>query len=144
MQRRTLLKLAAVAGITANTTGRLRPLFAEPATQSTKIHTVLLVTKCHLDVGFTMTQAKVLRKYFDVYYPTAIQTASALRKRGGDRYTWTTGSWLLYEYLEQASSADRKTMEEAIAAGDITWHALPFSWQTEMIDPSMIEGALGF
>ena len=62
---------------------------------------------------------------------------------GKRRYVWTTGSWLLYEYLEQASPADRKTMEEAIARGDIAWHALPFTWQTEMLSQSLIEGSLG-
>lgn len=35
-------------------------------------------------------------------------------------------------------------MEKAIGAGDIAWHALPFSWQTELIDPSLMAGALGF
>jgi hypothetical protein len=55
---------------------------------------------------------------------------------------WTTGSWLLYEYLEQASPAERKTMEQAIARRDIAWHALPFTWQTEMLSQSMIEGSL--
>jgi hypothetical protein len=49
---------------------------------------------------------------------------------------------LLYEYLDQASAADRKIMEEAIARGDIAWHALPFTWQTEMMSQSMIEGSL--
>ncbi len=105
---------------------------------------VLLVTKCHLDVGFTMTQAKVMRRYFDVYYPAAMKTAAELRLAGGDRYTWTTGSWLLYEYLEQASAVQRRAMEQAIGAGDITWHALPFSWQTEMLDRSLIEGGMSF
>jgi hypothetical protein len=33
-------------------------------------------------------------------------------------------------------------MEEAIARGDIAWHALPFTWQTEMLSPSMVEGSL--
>lgn len=55
---------------------------------------------------------------------------------------WTTGSWLLYEYLEQASPADRKRMEEAIGNGDICWHALPFNWQTELMDASQIAGSL--
>lgn len=105
---------------------------------------VLLVTKCHLDVGFTETQAQVMRRYFDVYYPQAMKTAAALREAGGDRYTWTTGSWLLFEYLEQATAAQRTAMEMAIAKGDIAWHALPFSWETEMLDASMITGALGF
>lgn len=144
MQRRTLLKMAALGGITAGTTGRLRALMDQFSPAVPKIHTVLLVTKCHLDVGFTMTQTRVIRKYFDIYFPAAIKIASDIRKAGPDRYVWTTGSWLLYEYLEQATPAERQVMETAIAAGDIDWHALPFSWQTEMVDRSMIEGSLGF
>src|SRR5689334_23954294 len=46
------------------------------------------------------------------------------------RYVWTTGSWLVYEYLEQATPEERTRMEKAVAAGDIAWHALPFTWQT--------------
>ena len=63
---------------------------------------------------------------------------------GGRRpiYVWTTGSWLLYEYLEQASSDQRRRVEQAVAAGDLAWHALPFSWETEMLDRSMIVGRL--
>ena len=53
------------------------------------------------------------------------------------------GSWLVYEYLEQASAPDRRRMEQAITRGDIAWHALPFSWQTELMDPSMIAGSIG-
>jgi hypothetical protein len=105
---------------------------------------VLVMFKCHLDVGFTDTQAGVTKKYFEVYYPAAMKRAAQMRESGADRYTWTTGSWLLYEYMEQASSDARKKMEAAIGAGDIAWHALPFSWQTEFIDRSMITGSLGF
>jgi hypothetical protein len=83
----------------------------------------LVTFKCHLDVGFSDTQASVMRKYFDQYFPLAIRTATARREAGEDRYVWTTGSWLLYEYLEQASAHDRRRMEQAIAAGDIAWHA---------------------
>src|SRR5438552_5806416 len=35
-------------------------------------------------------------------------------------------------------------MEQAIAAKDIAWHALPFTWETEVLDRSMIDGCLGF
>ena len=108
------------------------------------VRRVLVMFKCHLDVGFTDTQAGVMKKYFDVYYPLAMKRAAQMRESGSDRYTWTTGSWLVYEYLEQASADGRKKMEAAIAAGDIAWHALPFSWQTEFIDRSMITGCLGF
>ena len=82
------------------------------------IKRVLVMFKCHLDVGFIDTQAAVIKKYFEQHFPNAIQIAKTLRRSGEERYVWTTGSWLLYEYLEQASAEDRKRMEEAIVAGD--------------------------
>jgi Domain of unknown function (DUF5054) len=103
---------------------------------------VLAVFKCHFDAGFIDTQANVVRRYFDEYFPKAIQIAESLRQSGGPQYVWTTGSWLLYEYLDQANAEQRKKMEQAIHAGDIAWHALPFTWQTEMLDPTLISGAL--
>src|SRR5579864_7956320 len=112
--------------------------------QAAEVKRVLVMFKCHLDVGFTDTQVGVMRKYFDVYYPEAMKRAAAIRESGADRFRWTTGSWLLYEYLEQAPADAKKRMEAAIAAGDIAWHALPFSWQTELLDRSTIEGCLGF
>ena len=131
LKRRDVLKTLAFAG-------------SAMLSNAADVKRVLVMFKCHLDVGFTDTQAGVTKKYFEVYYPAAMKRAAAMREAGKDRYTWTTGSWLLYEYLEQASSEARKRMEEAIAAGDIAWHALPFSWQTEFIDRSMIAGCLGF
>ena len=105
---------------------------------------VLVMFKCHLDVGFVDTQSAIIAKYFKQYYPAAIELAAKQRQSSEQRYVWTTGSWLLFEYLEQASKAERQRMEKAIAAGDIAWHALPFSWQTELMDRTLITGALGF
>ncbi len=104
---------------------------------------VLVMFKCHFDLGFIDTQAGVMRKYFQEYYPHAIQIAQTMRDSGEDHYVWTTGSWLLYEYLEQANGTERKRMEQAVVAGNIAWHALPFSWQTELLDRSMIAGTIG-
>jgi hypothetical protein len=105
---------------------------------------VLVMFKCHFDAGFIDTQANVVKWYFERYFPQAIQTAAALRQEGSDRYVWTTGSWLIYEYLEKAARAQRQQMEQALSAGDIAWHAIPFTWQTEFMDPSLIAGGLGF
>jgi len=142
MQRRQFIKSVLVTG------GAIacRPILAQdtPAeTPAATVKRVLVMFKCHLDVGFTDTQAGVMRLYFNRYFPQAIQVASVLRQAGGDRYVWTTGSWLLYEYLEQATGEQRRRAEQAVAAGDLAWHALPFSWETEMLDRSMIVGALG-
>jgi len=115
---------------------------APPAPPDPAVQRVLVMFKCHFDAGFIDTQAHVVRRYFDEYYPQAIRTAQQMRQSGARRYVWTTGSWLLYEYLEQASPSDRRRMERAIADRDIAWHALPFNWQTEMMDRSLISGSL--
>src|ERR1700724_1785412 len=76
---------------------------------------VLVMFKCHFDAGFIDTQTVVVDRYFKEYFPRAIDLASQLRQSGELRYVWTTGSWLLYEYLEQATPAERARMEEAIS-----------------------------
>ena len=115
---------------------------AIPPTPDPEVKRVLVIFKCHFDAGFIDTQAAVVHRYFSEYFPRAISVANEMRLAGNYRYVWTTGSWLLYEYLEQATPDERRRMETAIAAGDIAWHALPFSWQSEMLDRSMIEGAI--
>jgi hypothetical protein len=107
-----------------------------------EVKRVLVMFKCHFDAGFIDTQAAVVRRYFTQFFPEAIRVAEEMRQSGGCRYVWTTGSWLLYEYLEQASTEDRRRMEHAISSGDIAWHALPFSWQTELMEGSMISGGI--
>jgi hypothetical protein len=108
-----------------------------------EVKRVLVMFKCHFDAGFTDTQANVVRKYFKQYFPKAIEIARAENAAGKRRYVWTTGSWLLYEYLDQASATERKTMEEAIVRCDIAWHALPFTWWSEILNQSLIEGGIG-
>lgn len=113
------------------------PIVPEPL-----VKRVLAMFKCHFDAGFIDTQANVIHRYFADFFPQAIRIAEEMRQGGKHRYVWTTGSWLLYEYLEQAAPDDRRRMELAISRGDIAWHALPFSWQTELMEESMIAGGL--
>jgi len=135
MNRRSFVSTLLASAATTN-------LLAQ--SQTSTIKRVLVMFKCHLDVGFVDTQAAIIRKYFDEYYPRAIALAATMRNLGSDRYVWTTGSWLLYSYLEQASSEQVGQMEQAVARGDIAWHALPFTWQSELLDRSAITGCLGF
>ena len=143
MRRRDFVKsLLAAAGTLTSRPDLLRGFPA--AADASRVKRVLVMFKCHLDVGFADTQAGIMREYFEKYFPDAMKIAAAMRQSGKDRYVWTTGSWLLYEYLEQASTDVRQRTEQAVAAGDLAWHALPFTWQTEFMDRSMIEGTLGF
>jgi hypothetical protein len=118
--------------------GSVTPPAPDPGVQR-----VLVMFKCHFDAGFADTQAAMVGRYFTEYFPQAMALATQLRQSGNQRYVWTTGSWLLYEYLEQATPEQRKCMERAISDGDIAWHALPFTWETELMDESMIAGSIG-
>ena len=138
MDRREFLKAMTIASIS--------PLAAQAGAgvqTEQAIRTVYVLAKCHLDVGFTDTERNVLLTYFDQYLPRAMDLAESFRKSSGEeRYVWTIAAWMIDQYLVQASPTDRKRMENAILAGDIAWHAMPFTWQSEMLDRSLITSAL--
>lgn len=99
--------------------------------------------KTHLDIGFTDLAQRVVQRYFEGYIPQAIALAQQMRDAGQPhRFVWTTGSWLIYEYLEHADANQRRAMERAIAAGDLVWHALPCTTHTELMDPGLIRHGL--
>jgi len=111
-----------------------------PKTPISKVH---LIFKTHLDVGYTDFAQAVVQHYYTHFIPQALDLAEKLRQLGGsERFIWTTGSWLIYTYLEQASSTERKRMEDAILAGDIAWHGLPFTSYSEMMDESLYRHGL--
>ncbi|HYW48414.1 MAG TPA: hypothetical protein VE959_36460 [Bryobacteraceae bacterium] len=146
MRRRNFLgNLLAASAFRTFAPGRA-PAYQAPESlvPDAEVKRVLVMFKCHLDVGFIDTQANVVRMYFERHFPRAIQTAADIRREGNDRYVWTTGSWLIYQYLEKTGAPERRRMEQAILAGDIAWHAIPFTWQTELMDRSLIAGGLGF
>src|SRR6185369_15487464 len=141
MKRRDFVRSSVLTLSSALLAKSVPAVFAETPSNP-DVKRVLAMFKCHFDAGFIDTQAAVVHLYFSHFFPQAITIAEQSRQTGNHRYVWTTGSWLLYEYLEQASPQDRRRMEQSIAQGDIAWHAIPFSWQTEMMDASMISAGI--
>lgn len=112
-------------------------------TTATQVEVVHVIFKTHLDVGFTDLAQKVVTRYFDDYIPRACETARVLRQEGRpERFVWTLGSWLIYEYLEQASRQQRNVLDEALEAGDIVWHGLPFTTHSELMDAPLFSYGL--
>src|ERR1700682_317558 len=144
MQRREFIKSVLGSALLSNAPALLALQVASTAPAvDPGVRRVLVMFKCHFDAGFVDTQTAVVHRYITEFFPRAMDLASQLRQSGSYRYVWTTGSWLLYEYLEQATPEERTRMEKAISMGDIAWHALPFTWQTELMDVSMISGGIG-
>lgn len=95
---------------------------------------VIVVSKTHLDLGFTDFAENIRKTYRNTYIPNAIALAKALNTPSRRRFVWTTGSWILLDTLRYGTPAQKKALEEAIARGDIVPHALPFTTHTELLD----------
>jgi len=115
----------------------------------------------HLDVGFDGIMPivgfgyNVVNKYFDIYYPAAIQVATQLKQLGGaPQLIYTTHPWLVSLYLDCPSHTEwgsylhcpNETMlsafKSAVQQGFIAWHAYPFNTEPEMYDGSLFSAGL--
>ncbi|WP_052488027.1 DUF5054 domain-containing protein [Gordoniibacillus kamchatkensis] len=104
---------------------------------------VHVVFKTHLDLGFTDLAEHVANQYFDRFIPMAMELSERLAAEEGDcKFVWTTGSWLIHEYLKRANREQAEKMREAISRGYIAWHGLPFTTHTELMDPELFEFGL--
>ncbi len=109
----------------------------------TDIDTVHVIFKTHLDVGFTDYARHVVDRYINQFIPDAITLAHAMKQNHPDEpFRWTVGSWLIYEYLERATTEQRRQMELAIQDDMVAWHAVPFTTHTELMDATLFRYAL--
>ncbi len=105
---------------------------------NTDIKVIHVVFKTHLDIGFTDLASTITTNYINDFLPRAMETAMDLRElKGRERLVWTTGSWLIYTYLKKANKQGREALSRAVEAGDIAWHALPFTTHTELMDAEL-------
>jgi hypothetical protein len=104
---------------------------------------IRIIQKTHLDVGYTDLAARVVELYLRDFLPKALEVARELREHGGrERFVWTLSSWLVERYLDEASPPDCEAMLEAIAAGDIAWLGLPFTFHNELTHPDLFRHAI--
>lgn len=103
---------------------------------------VIVVSKTHLDLGFTDYAENIRQKYLNEFIPHAIATARELNTGGKKRFVWTTGSWLLREALHCGSEQTRQALLQALRDGDIAPHAMPFTTHTELLDADTLDYGL--
>lgn len=104
---------------------------------------IIVIFKTHLDIGFTDLSSNVMKKYFETFIPNAIKVSKELKRLPNPiNFCWTTGSWLIYEYLKRAKTDEIKQLEEAIKCGNISWHALPFTTHSEYMTKELFEYGL--
>ena len=101
---------------------------------------VIVVSKTHLDLGFTDYAENIREKYINTFIPEAIDLAEKVNKDGKKYFVWTTGSWILKEAL--AVEDKRERLEKAIREGNIAPHAMPFTTHTELLDEDSLDFGL--
>jgi len=107
------------------------------------VEKVYVVFKTHLDVGFTDFPSVVAERYVSNFIPKALDVSERLYAEGAkEKYVWTTGSWLVWKYLQTASPQAVKRLEAAIERGDIVWNAVPYTVESETMNADLFETCL--
>lgn len=103
---------------------------------------VIVISKTHLDLGFTDFAKNIRQKYLDDFIPNAIDIANQVNTDGKKNFVWTTGSWLINEELKYGSEENKQKLITALKEGNIAAHALPFTLHTELLDGDTFEYGL--
>ncbi len=101
---------------------------------------VIVVSKTHLDLGFTDYAKNIKQKYIDSFIPDAIDLANKVNTENKKYFVWTTGSWIIKEALKDPNQKDKLT--KALEKGNIVPHALPFTIHTELLDADSLDYGL--
>lgn len=100
---------------------------------------VVVVSKTHLDLGFTDFARNIKEKYINEFIPNAISIAKEVNNGNSKKFVWTTGSWILCEAIKHSNAKNRRLLIAALENGDIAPHALPFTLHTELLDYDTLE-----
>ena len=106
------------------------------------VRRVIVVSKTHLDVGYTDYAKNVLDRYVDSFIPGAVELAFALNTAERKRFVWTTGSYLIHYYLQHAEESGAARLKEALRLGYVRYHALPLTTHTELMSGELLCYAL--
>ena len=101
---------------------------------------VIVVSKTHLDLGFTDYAENIRRKYIDKFIPEAIELAEKVNTGNKKYFIWTTGSWIIKEALRDEKC--NKKLLKALREGNIVPHAMPFTTHTELLDTDTLDFGL--
>lgn len=102
---------------------------------------VIVVSKTHLDLGFTDFAENIRKKYVGEFIPQAIELAQKVNKEKKN-FVWTTGSWIIKEALHQPDEKRKNELIKAVKEGNIVAHALPFTLHSELLDADTFDYGL--
>ncbi len=106
---------------------------------------VISVFKTHVDIGFTDLPHKVLASYAHKMLKDVVETCEATAaNEKSRRFVWTMPSFVLLHSLEHTTPDLRERTEALIDAGQIVWHAMPFTIRSEFFSAFELSHALDY
>lgn len=102
---------------------------------------VIVVSKTHLDLGFTDYAESIRQKYINKFIPEAIALADTVNTNK-KQFVWTTGSWIIKEALENGTTEQKQSLMNALKKGNIVPHAMSFTTHTELLDEDTLDYGL--
>jgi hypothetical protein len=107
--------------------------------QKAKLEQIIVVCKTHFDIGYTH-RVKDLIPY---YRTTMIDRALGIMSQSTNlppeqQFVWTAPGWVMAKVLEDwpgQTPERRRKLEDAFKSGKFVTHALPFTVQSEFMEP---------
>lgn len=103
---------------------------------------VFVVSKTHLDLGFTDFAEKIRQRYINEFIPQAIALADSVNTKEKKNFIWTTGSWIIKEALNDSDEKSKEKLVSALKAGYLVPHGLPFTLHSEVLDEDTFDYGL--
>ncbi len=103
---------------------------------------VIVVSKTHLDLGFTNYAEVIRNTYIHNFIPGAISLAEQMNTENKKSFVWTTGSWIIKEALEHGDEHERESVRRALKNRDLVPHAIPLTLHTELLDEDTLDYGL--
>ena len=100
---------------------------------------VIVVSKTHLDLGFTDYAENIRQKYINKFIPEAVDLANEVNTQSKKSFIWTTGSWIIKQALDYGNEEQKKKLKKALKNGNIVPHAMPFTTHTELLDEDTLD-----
>ena len=123
-----------------------------PGGNAVPITTVHVVQACHFDAGYKDTTSNILNLWFHTFFPQALKLGLELDALGGrERLKFMAQTYIVSLFLDCPpglpglqcpSAAEVADFERAVRAGYITWHALPFNGEPELMSAAMFAEAI--
>lgn len=113
-----------------------------------KLEEIIIVYKSHFDIGYTHLASEAVRDYQTSMIDKALIVVDKNKNLPPEQqFVWTIPGWPMKKILEdwEGQNPERKNrIREAFKNGRFEAHALPFTMQTELMEPEALVRSLGF